>query len=129
MTYQPGTRLSRTKNPFEGDKAIYNDVEIIGQSQVQDAKNSEWEGERGTAVSVRPQEFGAVIDLPQGQLEAEYEVTFAPEPLLPAVPLQVRPIDVQPQGLTAEQQFAEVSHVQSDTPVVVSDADKAPEKE
>lgn len=85
MSYQPGTILKRRvefEEPAEGkpDLRPYNEVEVIGQSPVQTAvRESEWTGQSGDSISVRPTSFGQVIDRPFGELQRDYEVVSIPE--------------------------------------------------
>lgn len=85
MSYKAGTILERKepfKEPEDGkpDLRPYNEVEVIGQSPVQVAtRATEWTGQAGDNISVKPTTFGAVIDRPFGELQRDYSVVSIPE--------------------------------------------------
>jgi hypothetical protein len=103
MTYVPGTILTRTTpydEPDEGERDLtpYNSVRVVGPSPVQrGARSEEWAGQLGDELTVTPETaFGPTIDLPFGQLQRDYEITFEPDPFAiepvaaPAPPAEVR---------------------------------------
>jgi hypothetical protein len=67
-------------NESEEDFTPYNELVVIGQSPVQVAgRKSEWAGQAGDDVSVKPTSFGDVVDRPQGELERDYTIVSIPE--------------------------------------------------
>lgn len=108
MSFQPGTILSR-REPFgepEGDAPDlrpYNEIEVVGPSPVQTAtRASEWTGQLGDNLSVKPTSFGAVVDRSQGELQRDYEVVSVPEP----VRYERGVVEVIEPGPSPEEQFA-----------------------
>lgn len=104
MSYLPGTHLQRKNfvEPPEGendvDISVYNEIEIIGRSPVsRQIKEAEWGGQQGEAICIKPlKEFGAVIEVPQGQLERDYDATFIPDNTIPAEVVVRRVTDFGP---------------------------------
>lgn len=110
MSYKSGTILTR-REPFEvpeegsdkPDFTAYNEVEVIGHSPVSTAvRDTEWTGQQGDNISIKPTSFGAVIDRPFGELRRDYDVKSIPEPR--AIDRQV--IEVAEPGPSPEEQFA-----------------------
>jgi hypothetical protein len=110
VSYKAGTILTR-KTPFAvpeedsdaPDLTAYNEVEVIGPSPVSTAvRETEWVGQAGTNLSIKPTSFGAVIDRPFGELQRDYDVKSIPPP--PAIDRQV--IERPEPGLSPEEQFA-----------------------
>lgn len=114
MSYTPATRLSRLE-PIEApvdasedgvvDLSVYNEVEVVGHSPVQrQVRSAEWTGQAGDLYSIKPLAgFGEVIDVEQGRLEKDYEITYEPEL---AAPAQVEVRRIKQQGPSPEQVFA-----------------------
>lgn len=95
-------------DPKDEERAIYNDVKVIGVSQVQDSLTREdWDGVQAEAISIKPIEFGPVIDLPLGELEAKYDVVEIPDAPKPEIP--PRTVVEENVGPTPEQQFAKAA--------------------
>lgn len=91
----------------EDDEAFpYNDVEVLGPSQTQDGTApSTWNGSQSLGLSLKPlTAFGAVVDLPLGAIEEQYEIVSVPERRIVAPPV----VQVIEQGdlPTPEQIFA-----------------------
>lgn len=104
MSHRPGTVLCR-KEPFDAGApdAPYNEVEVIGPSPVQrQVRSSEFVGQLGDLLSVRPSSFGPVIDVPQGQLQRDYDVVSIPPP--PQIDRQI--VEHFVPGPSPEEQFA-----------------------
>jgi hypothetical protein len=86
VSYKPGTILERKtpfKEPEDGkpDLRPYNEVEVIGHSPVQTTtRATEWTGQAGDNLSIRPTSFGPVIDRPAGELQRDYNVVSIAEP-------------------------------------------------
>jgi hypothetical protein len=110
VSYKPGTILTR-KTPFEvpaegadkPDLTAYNEIEVIGPSPVSTAvRATEWTGQQGDNISVKPTSFGAVIDRPFGELRRDYDVKSIPPPA--AIDRQT--VEVVEPGPSPEEQFA-----------------------
>jgi len=89
MAYTPGTILKRVA-PFlppedetEPDLTVYNEVVVIGQSQVVTPVPEDeavWGGTQAEDWTIAPTSFGAPVDRKAGQLEEDYEVVSIPNP-------------------------------------------------
>lgn len=105
MSFKAGTVLTR-KTPFEDpEMEPYNEIEVVGNSPVETTRSSEWVGQLGDNLSIRPTSFGPVIDRPAGELQRDYEVVSIPAP--PVIPRGE--VEVIEPGPSPEEQFAAVA--------------------
>lgn len=108
--YEPDTVL-KLKEPRSTDEKpfAYDQVKVLGQSPINYAKTSEWEGVSAQGVIIAPlTEFDRTLEEPYGKLQMLYEVESIPTHEAPAaVPVKVVNSTSGSAGPTPEEQLAE----------------------
>jgi hypothetical protein len=102
--YTVGTVLKRREPLDEADELhIYNEVEVVAQSEVTSNAPSQWQGQAGLGVLLSPLvAFGEVVDRPYGEVERDYEVVSVPDYEEPVIE---KPRVVAAKGLSPEEAF------------------------